>query len=218
MSTIWLIVLILAAAAVWFYARRWISRPSGMPEMLTASYSYQTLEFMNYYAGRDGGDPEKYEINIHIIQRQMKNLKLVWRQRKDVLDYMKKMGWVYEILAQEAKLYVVSRVGARELETADGLRGAVKEAAQALHDEGISSDHAKAAAAAVIAAALRVDARSAPPESQGQAEASANEIEDAVNSHDIDKIDRGIARVNGILQMVTYSLPLVRDMLRIFGW
>jgi hypothetical protein len=216
----WLIFLIVIAIAIgaWIYGSRWYYRQSGMPEMLTASYAYQTLEYMDFFARRIGQDPAEFEVHMDgVIVPYMLGRKLDWRQRHDVIDYMKEMGWVYEINNPGIKSYVISRVGKRELETADGLRGAVKEAAETLHDEGISSDQAKVTAAAVIAAALRVDAHSAPPESREQAGASADEIEEAVRARDPSKIDRRIARTRDILQIMTYSLPFAREILRILG-
>lgn len=213
----WLIALIIVAA-IGLYARSWYYHASDMPNIMIASYAYQTLEYMEYHAKREGEDPERYEIHKNgILVPYMKNRKLDWRQRNDIISYMKQVNWVYEINVQGTKYYVLSRVGGREIETADGLRGAVKEAAQSLHDEGISSDQARATAAAVIAAALRVDALSAPPESRNSAEASASETEEAVRTRDPEKVDRKITRIKDLLQITTYALPFAREILRILG-
>jgi hypothetical protein len=218
-SGIYWLVLLLVVSVTGIYGRYWYRRPSGMPEMLTASYSYQTLQRMNAEARRKGEDLENCDIHLDsVIVPYMKARKLAWRQRNDVIDYMKKMDWIYEFKEQGTTYYSISRVGKQELETADGLRGAIREAAQLLHDEGISTEQAKAAAAAVIATALRVDARSAPAESREPAEESASEIEEAVRADNPDKIDRTITRVKDVLQIATYALPFARDILRTLGW
>src|SRR5581483_3222432 len=95
--------------------------------------------------------------------------------------------------------------------------GAVEEAALTLRNSGISNDQAKAAAAAIIAAALRVDAHNAPPESRQRADAEANakEIEEAVRAHDPDKIDRRITRIRDLMQIATYAHPFLTEILHI---
>ncbi len=213
----WLISLLVVAGAIALYARYWYYRPSGMPEALIASYSYQALGYIDFYARRQGQDPTEYEINMYRVVEYLKSRKLAWRQRNDIIGYMKKVNWIYGTRNQGAEFYVMTGDGMRELQTPDSLRGVVREAAQELHDEGIGDDQAKAAAAAIIAAALRVDARSAPPESSKRAKDSADEIEEAVKTRDLDKIDRAITRTRDILQIVTYSLPFARDILHILG-
>lgn len=47
----WLISLIIIAAGA-YAARYWYNRPSGMPGILSASYSDQILEYMNTFAQR----------------------------------------------------------------------------------------------------------------------------------------------------------------------
>ena len=214
----WLVSLLIIAAALWIYARYWYYRQSGMPEILSASYSHQTLEYVDFYARRQGEDSEEYEVSTYVLSSYLKGRKLDWRQRNDIVRYMKRMGWVYEVSEEGIKHYAISRVGKHELETADSLGEAVKEAAQALHDKGISSDQAKATAAAVVAAALRVQAsRSTSAENRNRAETSANDIEVAMSTHDRDKIDHAITRTKDVLQIVTYSLPFAREILRILG-
>ncbi len=171
----WLASLAVIAGAIWAYARYWYYRPSGMPEILTASYSYQTLEYMDWYARHKAEDPDEYEIPTYRIASYIAGRQLGWRQRNDIISYMKRMGWVYEDTEGGTQYYAINRVGKQELETADGLGGAVEEAAQMLHNQGLSGDQAKATAAAVIAAAFRVHARSASSENRKREEASANE-------------------------------------------
>jgi hypothetical protein len=214
----WLIALLIIAAGA-YAAHYWYHRPSGMPEILLVSYSYQTLEYMDHYARRIGEDPGEYDISIHTIAFYMKRRKLGWRQRNDIVGYVNKIGWVHEFNEEGVRNYRITKAGKQELETASGLGGAVREAAQTLHDKGISGDQAKATAAAVVAAALRVQARSSSPETNARAEASADDIEKAVETHDPAKIDRAITRTKDILQIMklTYSLPFMREILRIFG-
>jgi len=147
----------------------------------------------------------------------MKRRKLGWRQRNDIIEYMNKVGWVQEFDDHGLKSYRISKAGKQELKTAYGLYEAVREAAHTLHDQGVSGDQAKATAAAVIAAALRVDARSGPSDSRTHAAASANEIEDAVRARDPARVDRIVTRTRDTLQIATYALPFVRDILRIIG-
>jgi hypothetical protein len=219
------LIIIAAVAAIGFYARyryvRWYERSSDMPEMLTASYAYQTLEYIDSHAARQGIDPEMEGIESYTVTSYMDGRGLAWRQHNDIIKYMKEMDWIHPttIERNHSRLagYAISKTGKRELKTPEGLRSAVEEAAEALPNEDVNGDQAKLAAASVIAAALRVHARTAPPESRERAEASADEIEKAVRAHDTNKIDRGIGRARDILQIMTYSLPFVREILRIFG-
>ncbi len=213
----WLVPLLIIAAVIGVYARYWYYRPSGMSEILSASYSHQTLEYMDSSARRKGEDSESYEFSTYEIASHLKSRKLDWRQRNDIVSYMTRLGWVHEFPEQGTKYYAISRAGKHELETADGLGQVVKEAAQTLHDKGISGDQAKATAAEVVAAALRVQARSASSENRKRAEASANEIEKALRTRDPGEIDRTLTRIRDTLQIVTYSVPFVRDILRILG-
>jgi len=213
----WLIFLI-GVIAIGLYARHWYNRSSGMPEILGVSYSYQTLKFIEVYVTLHEEDPERTPLSMFgAILPYMKKRELKWRQRKDIIGYMLKMDWLYEIERDGNKYYVIAEAGKRELETANSLRRATENAARTLHDCGISSDQAKAEAALAIAAALRVDARTGPPESRQRAEGSAEEIEEAVREGDPDKIQRGIDRTKDLLQIATYALPFVRDILRILG-
>lgn len=219
------LIVIICVAAIAAYGRyrfsRWHERPSDMPEMLTASFSYQTLEYMESHSVRQGIDPEKCEIDVDDITSYMTNRGLEWRQRNDIIRYMLKMGWIYATTIERdnahLKVCVISKTGKRELKTADGLRVAVNEAAEALRDEGINADQAKVVAGSVTAAALRVEARTGPSESRERAEALADEIEKAVKARDSSKIDRAIGRTRDVLQIITYSLPFVREILRILG-
>jgi len=213
----WLAPLLVVAAVMAMYARSWYYRTSGMSETLTASLSYQTLEYLDFYARREQHDPTEYPINKYRAIEYMKSRELTWRQRNDVISYMKKVNWIYEVNEQGVRFYVVTNDGNRELETPVVLREVAKQAAREIHDEGISNDQAKAAAATVIATALRVDSRSAPAESSKRANDAANEIEEAVRTRDPDKVDHAIGRTRDVLQIVTYSLPFARDILRILG-
>ena len=92
----WLISLLIIAGAA-AYARNWYYRPSEMPEVLTASLSYQTLEYMDWYAQRHKGeDSEECDISSGLIVSQIKGRQLSWRQRNDIIRYMKRMAWVYK--------------------------------------------------------------------------------------------------------------------------
>jgi len=214
----WLVSLLIIVTAIGAYVRSWYYRPSGMPEILTASYSYQTLEYMDFYARHENENSVEYKIYMYHITSYMKSRQLRWRQRNDIIRYMVRMGWVYEIKQEIARSYAINRAGKHELETADGLGRAVNEAAQALYDEGISGDQAKATAAAVVAAALRVHAHSASSENRRREEASANEIEEAARTRDSERIDRTITRTKDILQIITSIAPAIREILRVFGW
>jgi hypothetical protein len=130
---------------------------------------------------------------------------------------MKQVNWVYESNASGIKSYRISRTGRQETESADGLRGTVRGAAELLHDEGLTSDRARSTAAVIIAAAVRVDALSAPPKSRQSLESSAAAAEEAVKAHDQEKIDHGITRLKDLLQIATYSWPFVREVIRILG-
>jgi hypothetical protein len=215
----WLVPLLVIAAAIAAYARYWYYRPSAMSEVLTASYSYQILDYIDFRARRAGEDFEEFEISTyHITSIHMKGRELNWRERNDIIRYMKRMGWVYEVDEHGTNVLAISRAGKQELETAYGLSGAVTDAAQTLHNKGISGDQAKATAAAVVAGALRVHARSASSENPEREKASADQIEEAARARDPEKIDRTITRTKDILQIVTLTVPAMRDILRMFGW
>jgi hypothetical protein len=98
-----------------------------------------------------------------------------------------------------------------------GLRGAAERTALTLYGCGISSDQARAEAAAVIAAAFRVEASVGKPENSQRAQGAAEEIEEAVKTGDPDKIQHVVDRTKDLLQIATYALPFVRDILRILG-
>ena len=218
MDTFYWLIFIAGAIAVGVYARNWHNRSSGMPEMLGVSYSYQTLKFIAFHVNLQETSPEKTLVSMaETIEPYMKKRDLRWRQRNDIIRYMLRADWIYEIQQDGNKYYAIAESGKRELKTADGLRRAAEQAARTLHDSGISSDQAKADAAAAIAVAFRVDSSSGPPESRERAQGSAEEIEEAVKTGDPEKIQRVIDRTKDLLQIATYALPFVRDILRILG-
>jgi hypothetical protein len=212
----WLVILVIIAAG--FYARWWQRRPSDMPEILVASYAYQTLEFLQDAAlvGKDAPGENRIS-ESDTLKPYLRKRKLAWRQRRDVIGYMMQVDWLYEFNNAGIKSYQISRTGRQEAESADGLRGAVRGAAESLHDEGITSDQARTTAAAIIAAAVRVDAVSAPSKSRQSVEASAAEAEEAVKTRDQEQIDRKVTRIKDVLQIATYSWPFVREIMRILG-
>lgn len=218
MDTLYWLIFIGGAIAVGVYARHWYNRPSEMPEMLGVSYSYQALKFIEFHVNLQKKDSEKKLVPMtETIEPYLKKRGLNWRQRNDVIKYMLRADWVYEILQDGSKYYAIAETGERELESADGLRRAAERTALTLHDCGISSDQAKAEAAAAIAAAFRVDASAGSTENSKRAQGAAEEIEDAVKTGDPDKIQRTIDRTKDMLQIATYALPFVRDILRILG-
>jgi predicted transcriptional regulator len=218
MDTFYWLIFISGAIAVGVYARHWYNRSSGMPEMLGVSYSYQTLKFIEFHVNLQKKGSEKTLVSMtETIEPYLKKRDLNWRQRNDIIRYMLRADWIYEILQDGNKYYAITETGERELETADGLRRAAEHAALTLHDCGITSDRAKAEAAAAIAAAFRVDASSGSPEIRQRAQGSAEDIEEAVKTGDPDNIQRVIDRTRDLLQIATYALPFVRDILRILG-
>lgn len=214
----WLIALLISASAG-LYARYWYHRPSEMPAVLTASLSYQTLEYLDWYARRHAEeDPDDFDIPRDEIASHIRGRQLSWRQRNDIILYLKRMAWVYEDETEGRKYYGISRAGRLELETAASLGMAVKEAAQLLDSEVIPGDQAKIKAAAVVAAALRVHARTAPTEERKLEELSAGDIEEAVRSRDSEKIDRAINRASSIVTIASGVAPVMTKILRLLGW
>jgi hypothetical protein len=111
----------------------------------------------------------------------------------------------------------MAEAGTLELKSAGTLRQAADSTARTLHESGMSSEQAKAEAAVAVAAALRVDARTAPAETRQPAEATAHDIEDSVARHSTESVDRAIARTKDILQIASYALPFARDIFRVLG-
>jgi predicted transcriptional regulator len=218
MDTLYWLIFFSGAIAVGVYARHWYNRPSEMPEMLGVSYSYQTLKFIEFHVNLQKKSSEKNLVSMtETIEPYLKKRNLNWRQRNDIIKYMLRADWVYEIPQDGNKYYTIAEAGERELETADGLRRAAEQAALTLHDCGIGSDQAKVEAAATIAAAFRVDASVGSPENSQRAQGAAEAIEEAVKTGDPDKVQRVIDRTKDLLQIATYALPFVRDILRILG-
>lgn len=214
----WLIALLVIASAG-LYARYWYYRPSEMPLVLTASLSYQTLEYLDWYARRYAeGDPDDFDVPGDEIVTHIRGRQLSWRQRNDIILYLKRMAWVYEDEREGRKYYGISRAGRQELETAGSLGMAVREAAQMLDNEGIPGDQAKIAAGAVVAAALRVHARTAASGDRKLEETSAEDIEEAVRSRDSAKIDRAINRASSIVTIASGVAPVMAKILRLLGW
>lgn len=217
MATILPWLVILAAIVTGLYARWWYYRPSDMPKILVVSYAYQTLEYL-YDATPAGNDsPGDNVISEHMLKPYLRNRKLAWRQRHDVVNYMKQVNWLYEFNNGGIKAYQISRTGRQEAESADGLRGVVRGAAESFNVEGLTSDQARTTAAAIIAAAMRVDAVSAPSKSRQSGEATASEAEEAVKARDQEQIDRKITRIKDMVQIATSSWPFVREIIRILG-
>jgi hypothetical protein len=192
-----------------------------MSSILTASYSYQTLEYVAWYAQNKGEEEVEAKVPILRVTSHMKERGLDWRQRNEIISYMKRVDWLWKDSVQVGyeyrHYYVITRTGRQELETATGLGWAVKEAAQKLQDSQISKEQAMAAAAEVVAAALRAHARSDPSENSEREEASAGEIEEAARTHDPERIDHAIARTKDLLTILNISFPFIRDILHIFG-
>jgi hypothetical protein len=69
MDLFWLAIVALVIAAL--YARYWYHRPSNMPQILVASYAYQTIEFL--YDTRPAGtdDIQRYEISETTILKPL---------------------------------------------------------------------------------------------------------------------------------------------------
>jgi predicted transcriptional regulator len=124
MDTLYWLMFISGAIAVGVYARHWYNRPSGMPEILEVSYSYQSLKFIQFHVDLKKKSSEKNLISMtETIEPYLKKRNLNWRQRNDVIKYMLRADWVYEISQDGNKYYAIAEAGERELETADGLRG-----------------------------------------------------------------------------------------------
>lgn len=228
----WLIFFI-SAAAIGIYAHYWYTRPSGMSEVQKVLYSYQALEYIDLYARYPDKNPEIHEISKqnfisymkkrerarrhHDFIAYMKRRARAWRERNDIIAYMHSMDWVYEVKKGEIEHYVISESGRRELETAEGLRSVVEEAARIQRDRGITSPQARVAVADIIAAALRVDSRTAPPGShqRADAEGKAKDLEEAAKTHDPDKIDHRIDRVRNLLQIATTAYTFATEILHI---
>jgi len=214
----WLILLGISGGGI-AIARYWYHRPSDMSEMQIADYAYETLENICWQVTKLHGEDLETRIirRYPDIEKYMERRCLNRRERDDVLRYMMKVNWLYKIDGTGIEEYAVSQPGMQELKTADHLRLTVEEAVEILRVEGIGDERGRVEAAAVIAAALRIDARSAPSGSTEQAKALANQIQDAARERDSNKIGQGISLINGVLQMATYAFPLVREVLRILG-
>ncbi len=180
-----------------------------------------------------GNESEEYEISKddfisymkkrdrvwrqHDFRAYIKRFTRTWRERNDVIAYMVGVDWVYEVQKDGTTRYVISESGRRELQTADGLRGAVEEAALELRDRVITSTQAKVAAADLLAAALRVDARTAPPESyqRADAEGKAKDLEEAAKTRDPSKLDYRLDKIKNLLQIATSAYTFATEILHI---
>jgi len=229
----WLIFFI-SAAAIGIYAHYWHNRPSGMSEIQKVSYAYDALEYIDYYTKNQEENPEKYGVSkqkfISYLKKReqawqqrdfiayLKWRVRAWRERNDIISYMHGMNWIYEVEKDGSEHYVISRSGKRELETSAGLRSAVEEAALKSRNRKISSTQAKVAVADILAAALRVDSRTAPESDQrADAEGKAKDLEEAAKTRDPDMIDRRIDRVAKVLQIATSAYTFTTDILHVLG-
>jgi hypothetical protein len=201
----------------WLYGNRWYKRPSGMPEVLLVSYSYQTLRRIASYVKQQGTDPETTSVSKTVlVVPYLKDLRLSWRQRNDVIGHIFAMDWVYRDPARD-DWFTLAEAGTLELESAGALRLAVGNTAKELPHRRLTKEQAKTEMAAVTAGALRVDASTAPSGTREPAEAAARDIEDAVRKQDPEAIDRKLARAVSILQIANYALPYARDVAKAIG-
>jgi hypothetical protein len=232
MDALYWLIFIISAAVIGIYAYYWYNRPSGMSEVQKVSYSYDALEYIDFYVRLQGESSEKYGIRKQEHVSYMKKREQAWRQRdfiayykrrvqawrerNDIIAYMHGMNWIYEVEKDGVEYYVISEPGRRELKTSFGLRGAVEEAALKLHERKISSSQAKVAVADILAAALRVDSRTAPESYQrADAKREAEDLEEAVKTGDPSKIDRRIDRVKNLLQIATSAYNFATEILHI---
>lgn len=218
MDALYLLLVSGACAAAWFFYRHWYGKPSGMPEMLLMSYSYQTLRRIAAYAKQRGIDLETEPASMTwLVMPYLKDRRLSWRQRNDVVSRIVGMDWVYRD-PQNTDTFTLGEAGALELKSATALRLAAGNAARELSRRRLTAEQAKAEAAAATAVALRVDASIARPETRQPAEAVAQDMEDAVRKGNQEAIDRAITRAKDILEIATYALPFARDIVKIIGW
>ena len=226
----WLIFLVTAAATT-IYVHYWYTRPSGMSKIEKVSYSSRALQHIDFYHTYQGNESEDHEISKgdlvsylkkrdralrpHDFKGYVKTYMRAWRERNDIIAYMLGVDWVYEVRKDRITRYVISELGRSELETANGLRGAVEDAALQLRDRVITSTQAKIAVADLLAAAFRVDARTAPPESyqRAEAEGKAKDLEEAAKTRDPSKLDYRLDRIKNLLQIATSAYTFATEIL-----
>jgi hypothetical protein len=188
-----------------------------MPEVRLVSHSYQALTRIAAYVKQQGTAPEATPVSVtFLVVPYLKDLRLSWRERNDVVGHLFAMDWVYRDPAC-ANWFTLAEAGMLELKSAGALRRAVGNTAQKFPQRRLTKKQATAEMAALTAAALRVDASTAPPGTREPAEAAARDIEDAVRKKDPEEIDRVLARVLSILQIAGYALPYARDIARVIG-
>lgn len=234
MDWVYWLIFFAVATPVGLYINRWHKRPSDLPSATIISFAHQTLEIVSFHLREEDGSISRTEV----IDPYLKKRELNWRQSRDVISYLTRANWLYQLPADGNSYvrYMITSDGRRELETA----GSMKQAAQGTYPNlgeqprmqglffsnienlvfsnsgSMSWNDERQELSARLADALRVDSRSADqPEERRQAEDLAGQIDDAVVHRDPARLDKLIGRTRDVLQAASYAFPLAHEIIQL---
>lgn len=212
MITQWLPIIIVAIGVLCAYL--WYKKPSDIPETTKASYALKVLQRLHAYSKANEIDIQDHRFGYgDIIEPYMKDLKIRMRERRDVVSFMLRKDLLNRDPPTSEYFYIVSSTGRQELETLAVARQLVAAAMEDLGRGDHESLKKKAELAAAAALAWHIDASSLTGREAAEAEQQAQSIEEAIKSHNLEKIDKILKRSSQVAQTAYYAYQILHGII-----